>query len=74
MTAGARVRHDVASVNELFGALRVDPTRMPRTRPFYQRLVDLVEKGLTQGRLDDGFQLPPERDLRARCGSAAPPS
>ncbi len=63
MTAGARVRHDVASVNELFGALRVDPTRVPRTRPFYQRLVDLVENGLTQGRLADGFQLPPERDL-----------
>src|SRR5499427_4660846 len=63
MPVTGHVRHDVASVNELFGALRVDPTRMPRARPFYQRLVDLVETGLAQGRLDDGFQLPPERDL-----------
>jgi DNA-binding transcriptional MocR family regulator len=51
------------SVIGLFRALKTDPAAMPRTRPFYRRLVDLVERGVGRGDLPAGFQLPPERDL-----------
>lgn len=52
-----------ASATAFFRALRADPARLPRSRPLYRRLVELVERGLAQGHLPDGFQLPPERDL-----------
>ena len=51
------------SVNGLFRALKADPAAVPRTRPFYRRLVDLVERGVSRQELPAGFQLPPERDL-----------
>lgn len=51
------------SVNGLFRALKVDPAGVPRARPFYRRLVDLVERGVARNELAAGFQLPPERDL-----------
>jgi DNA-binding transcriptional MocR family regulator len=51
------------SVIGLFRALRVDPAAIPRTRPFYRRLVDLIEHGASRGALAAGLQLPPERDL-----------
>jgi len=57
------VPRDVPSVSHLFRRLRVDPARIPRTRPLYRHLVDLVERGLAQAALPSGFQLPPERDL-----------
>jgi DNA-binding transcriptional MocR family regulator len=47
----------------LFRALRVDPGAVPRRRPFYRRLVDLVERGISRNELTSGWQLPPERDL-----------
>ena len=47
----------------LFQALGVDAGAVPRTRPMYRTLVDLIERGLSRGSLGAGFQLPPERDL-----------
>lgn len=47
----------------LFRALRVEPDAVSRSRPFYRRLVDLVDRGVSRGELPSGFQLPPERDL-----------
>jgi DNA-binding transcriptional MocR family regulator len=52
----------------LFRTLHVDPARVPRTRPFYRRLVELFERGLAEGDLPAGFQLPPERDLARAFG------
>jgi DNA-binding transcriptional MocR family regulator len=51
------------SVIGLFRALKVDPLTVPRTRPFYRRLVDLVDRGVARQQLPAGFQLPPEREL-----------
>jgi DNA-binding transcriptional MocR family regulator len=51
------------SVIGLFRALKVDAAAVPRTRPFYRRLVDLVDRGIARHELAAGFQLPPERDL-----------
>jgi 2-aminoadipate transaminase len=51
------------SVIGLFRALKADPDAVSRTRPFYRRLVDLVDRGASRGELAAGFQLPPERDL-----------
>src|SRR5262245_54934994 len=34
-----------------------------RTRPYYRRLVDLVERGVARGDVASGARLPPERDL-----------
>ena len=36
---------------------------LPRVRPMYRRLVELVERGLAAGTMTAGAQLPPERDL-----------
>src|SRR4051812_48197171 len=51
------------SVIGLFRALKADPSALPRARPFYRRLVELVERAVGGGELPAGFQLPPERDL-----------
>src|SRR5258708_23461145 len=51
------------SVIGLFRALKVDPTAVPRRRPFYRRLVELIDRGVTRQELSAGFRLPPERDL-----------
>ena len=40
-----------------------DPGSLPRARPIYRRLVELVERGLAAGTMTAGAQLPPERDL-----------
>src|SRR5437016_4439031 len=40
-----------------------DPGTLPRVRPMYRRLVELVERGLVNGTTAAGAQLPPERDL-----------
>src|SRR5262249_49459445 len=47
----------------LFRALNVDPGAVPRARPMYRRLVDVLERGVARGQLPAGFRLPPERDL-----------
>ncbi|MFI5178635.1 MAG: PLP-dependent aminotransferase family protein [Vicinamibacterales bacterium] len=47
----------------MFRALHVDPAAVPRSRPFYRRLVDLIEHGVSRGALTAGLRLPPERDL-----------
>jgi 2-aminoadipate transaminase len=52
----------------MFRALRVDPHALPRRRPFYRRLVDLLERGIARSELPSGFQLPPERDLARALG------
>jgi DNA-binding transcriptional MocR family regulator len=51
------------SVNGLFRALGVDAKTLPRARPFYRRLVTVLEEGIARGVVPAGFQLPPERDL-----------
>src|SRR5262249_11543028 len=51
------------SVIGLFRALKADLAAVPRTRPFYRRLVELVERGVARLEIAPGFQLPPERDL-----------
>ncbi len=53
------------SVIGLFRSLNIEAAQIPRTRPFYRRLVDLVERGIASGALSSGFRLPPERDLAA---------
>jgi len=47
----------------LFRALGVEPTDVPRRRPFYRQLVDLVDRGIARNALAAGWQLPPERLL-----------
>ncbi len=47
----------------LFRALGPDGSTVPRIRPIYRRLVDVVERGISRQALPPGFQLPPERDL-----------
>jgi len=59
------VRQSSQSVNGLFRALGVEPRSLPRERPFYRRLVSLLEHGIANGAVPGGFQLPPERDLAA---------
>ncbi len=51
------------SSSGLFRTLGLDAGAMPRTRPMYRALVDLLERGLARGTLAPGVQLPPERDL-----------
>ena len=40
-----------------------DAATLPRTRPFYRRIVELVERGMATRRDAAGARLPPERDL-----------
>src|SRR5215510_15447334 len=47
----------------LFRALNTDAAAVPRTRPLYRRIVELIERGVVRGALTPGFRLPPERDL-----------
>jgi 2-aminoadipate transaminase len=51
------------SVNGLFAALGLDPKSLPRVRPLYRKLVELLEAGIARGDVPPGYQLPPERDL-----------
>lgn len=60
-SSSGRQQHQ--SVIGLFRALKVDPAAVPRTRPFYRRLVEIIERGVSRHELAAGFQLPPERDL-----------
>ena len=53
----------VQSTIGLFRALGVDASRIPRVRPIYRGLVDLIEAGIVHRTLPAGFRLPPERDL-----------
>lgn len=53
------------SVIGLLRALNADPAHIPRTRPLYRRIVELIEGGISGGALAPGFRLPPERDLAA---------
>jgi DNA-binding transcriptional MocR family regulator len=56
-------RKQCQSVIGLFRALNADASAMPRTRPLYRRIVELVERGVVRGALAPGFRLPPEREL-----------
>ena len=47
----------------LIKALGADPATLPRSRPFYRRLVELIERGISRGALAPGWRLPPEREL-----------
>src|SRR5262249_58918506 len=51
------------SVIGLLRALNTDASALPRTRPLYRRIVELVERGIVRGALAPGFRLPPERGL-----------
>jgi len=53
------------SVIGLFRALGADAADIPRIRPIYRRVVDVIEHGISRHALLPGFQLPPERDLAA---------
>src|SRR5438876_140617 len=44
----------VQSTNGLFRALGVDAKALPRTRPFYRRLVDVIEAGIGRGAVPAG--------------------
>src|SRR5206468_4742068 len=55
-------------VNGLFRALGVDAAALPRRRPFYRRLVELIESGIARGAVAAGCRLPPERDLARALG------
>jgi DNA-binding transcriptional MocR family regulator len=57
------VPEPVQSVNGLFHVLGVDAGALPRTRPFYRHLVDLIERGIGRGAVPAGYRLPPEREL-----------
>jgi len=50
-----------------FGLLKAiglaDAAMLPRVRPMYRRIVELVERGLATGATAAGTRLPPERDL-----------
>jgi DNA-binding transcriptional MocR family regulator len=56
-------RQQNQSVIGLFRALTLEPAAIPRRRPFYRRIVEIVERGVSRHELAAGFQLPPERDL-----------
>jgi DNA-binding transcriptional MocR family regulator len=62
MARQKRLKQD-QSVIGLFQALGTTPEAVPRRRPFYRRLVELVDRGVARQELAAGFQLPPERDL-----------
>ena len=53
----------VQSTIGFFRVLDLDPKALPRTRPLYRRLVELVEGGIARGDVPAGYRLPPERDL-----------
>src|SRR4029078_13115140 len=50
-----------------FGLLKAigaaDAATLPRVRPMYRRIVELVERALATGATAAGARLPPERDL-----------
>src|SRR5712691_5771304 len=52
----------VQSTIGFFRVLDLDPKALPRTRPLYRRLVELVEGGIARGDVPAGYRLPPERD------------
>src|SRR5436190_6038421 len=56
-------RKQSQSVIGLLRALNVDAATVPRSRPLYRRIVELIERGVVRGALTPGFRLPPERDL-----------
>lgn len=58
-----RVSKQRQSVIGLLRTLNIDPAQIPRTRPFYRRIVELIERGVSGGALAPGVRLPPERDL-----------
>ena len=58
----------VQPINGLFRALGIDPAALPRGRPFYRRLVEVIESGIGRGAVAAGCRLPPERDLARALG------
>jgi 2-aminoadipate transaminase len=64
MPPGRRMK-PVQSTNGLFRALGVDAKALPRARPFYRRLVEVIAGGIGRGAVPAGYRLPPERDLAA---------
>src|SRR3954452_23470549 len=56
-------RKQSQSVIGLFRALNVDASAVPRTRPLYRRIVELVERGVVRSALVPGFRGAPEREL-----------
>jgi DNA-binding transcriptional MocR family regulator len=61
-------RKQSQSVIGLLRALNVDASAVPRSRPLYRRIVELIERGVIRGVLTPGFRLPPERDLAGALG------
>src|SRR5436309_2372804 len=61
----ARLSKHGQSVIGLLRALNVEASGVPRTRPIYRRIVELIDRGIARGSLAPGFRLPPERDFAA---------
>lgn len=51
------------SVIGLFRVLGRDLSSVSRVRPFYRRIVEVIERGIVAGALAPGFRLPAERDF-----------
>jgi DNA-binding transcriptional MocR family regulator len=62
---GMRVTKHSQSVIGLLRALNVEASAVPRARPIYRRIVELIDRGIARGSLAPGFRLPPERDFAA---------
>jgi DNA-binding transcriptional MocR family regulator len=60
----ARAKQHQSAIG-LLQALDVDRAAIPRARPFYRRLVELIDRGIARGTLTPGCRLPPERELAA---------
>jgi DNA-binding transcriptional MocR family regulator len=56
-------RKQSQSVIGLLRALNVEASAVPRSRPLYRRIVELIDRGIGRGAVAPGFRLPPERDL-----------
>ena len=52
----------------LFKTLGINPKALPRVRPLYRAIVDLIDRATARGGLPPGHQLPPERDLARALG------
>lgn len=63
-----RLRKQSQSAIGLLRMLHLEAGSIPRSRPFYRRIAETIERGIGRGSLLPGFRLPPERDLAGVLG------